>query len=405
MAILSKKIMQSVSRFTTGCGMPSPRFLDSNGGCVFGDDPLGGTRNLSMRRRYALQESLDRGEPYLYHVAPSVMTWVVALEHQRVLSGAMLGHEFVVEENGFGRDAAISYLRAQGMRDHDVHTLVFKMPSGDLETMRDEALRMQKLFYQKSGWKPLLMEERRQEHARQRQLQTAVSEVQSRGSKVLYAFDKERVLLSNIRAGDRNEARRILNEMLASIFLSAPQPVVLRARVIELMSCLTRAAIEDNPLLEPMIERTHHWTEQLVHAADFESLSRCLMQALDDFIDAVHLHGQNRSNVHVHRALEYISSHYCESISLRHVATHAGLSAYRLAHLFKEYTGKTVLEVIRQLRLRQAQDMLDRTSMSCADVAYAVGFGDQSFFTCHFKKHFGITPARYRRRAIKQSEG
>ena len=44
--------------------------------------------------------------------------------------------------------------------------------------------------------------------------------------------------------------------------------MVLRARAVELMSCLTRAAIEDNPLLEPLIERNHAWTERLIAAGD-----------------------------------------------------------------------------------------------------------------------------------------
>ena len=84
-------------------------------------------------------------------------------------------------------------------------------------------------------------------------------------------------MLSNIRAGDRNQARRILNDMLANIYLSCPELVVLRARSIELMSCLSRAAIEDNPLLEPLIERNHRWTEALLEATSFEDLSMSLM--------------------------------------------------------------------------------------------------------------------------------
>jgi hypothetical protein len=70
-------------------------------------------------------------------------------------------------------------------------------------------------------------------------------------------FEKERALLAHIRAGDRNTARRILNEMLATIYLTSHQLVVLRARTVEMMSCLTRAAIEDNPLMEPLIVRNH----------------------------------------------------------------------------------------------------------------------------------------------------
>jgi YesN/AraC family two-component response regulator len=186
--------------------------------------------------------------------------------------------------------------------------------------------------------------------------------------------------------------------MLAAIYMSNPQIVVLRARVIELLTCLVRAAIEDDPLMESMIERNHSWTEQIIHSESFEDLSEALMRALDDFIDGIYLHGVNRSNVHVHKALEYIGDNYAQPISLKDVAEHVGLSSCRLAHLVKDYTGKTVLQSIKSIRIRRAQELLMHSSMSCAEVGYEVGFGDKSYFTYHFKRHTGMTPAAYRRR-------
>ncbi len=398
MVMLSKRLMQGVSRKVMDGGDCWPRFLDLNGVCLLGDDALGVLRNSAQRRRYALQESVDRGAPFLYFVAPSVMSWVVALENQRVIAGSMLGGEYYVEEGDGSREAAVGYLAAQGMGGAVATRFVEALPVATRDGVEAVAGRAADLFYRESGWQADLMAERRQGLRRQQQLTEAMNEVRMRGGGALYAFEKERVLLACIRAGDRNGARRLLNEMLATIYLSSPKPVVLRARVIELLSCLTRAAIEDNPMLEPLIERNHRWTDQLIHADGFETLSTALMKALDEFIDVVYLHGVNRSNVHVQKALEYIAQAYREPISLAHVASHVGLSASRLAHLVKAFTGKTVLEVIRQVRLRRAQELLDQTSMPCVEIAYEVGFGDQSYFIQHFRRHTGMTPARYRRR-------
>lgn len=397
MLMLSKRLLQAVSRKVLEGGDCQPCFLDLNGGLLMGDDAMGILRNSAQRRRYALQESVDRGAPFLYFVAPSVMSWVVALENQRVIAGSMLGGEYFVEEGDGCREAAAVYLAGQGMGADTAGRLVRALPAATRDGVEAVAGRAAAIFYRESGWEAELMAERRQGLRRQQQLTEAMNEVRMRGGGALYAFEKERVLLACIRAGDRNGARRLLNEMLATIYLSSPKPVVLRARVIELLSCLTRAAIEDNPMLEPLIERNHRWTDQLIHADGFETLSTALMKALDEFIDAVYLHGVNRSNVHVQKALEYIAQAYNEPISLAHVARHVGLSASRLAHLVKAFTGKTVLEVIRQVRLRRAQELLDQTAMSCVEIAYEVGFGDQSYFIQHFRRHTGMTPARYRR--------
>ncbi len=291
----------------------------------------------------------------------------------------------------------LMYLVRHGMGAEVAQEFVAGLDVWPMERIKKIAKQAQDAFYTLSGWKAELMEERSRQLRQQQQLNAAIADVRESGGRALYTFEKERMLLSNIRAGDRNASRSILNEMLASIYMSAPQIVVLRARVIELMTCLTRAAIEDNPLMEPMIERNHRWTERLISAKSFEELSERLMHALDDFIDGIYLHGLNRSNRHVHKALDFIGEEYSSSISLKEVAEHVGLSTYRLAHLVKEYTGQTVLQVIRDVRIRHAQELLEQSSMSCAEVGYEVGFGDQSYFTAHFKRQTGMTPAKYRK--------
>ena len=397
MPILSKRLMAAVRKEARGFGGRPPRFLDLAGACMTGDDPAAELKNSRRRRNYALQESINSSEPYLYAVAPGILTWVLGLEDRRMILGSMVGAEVMIADATNDEDDALVYLVLQGMTPEAAQSFVAGLDVWPMSRFRDVASRTQEAFYMLSGWKPELMEERRRQIRQQQQINEAIADVRNRGGEALYTFEKERVLLSNIRAGDRNEARRILNEMLATIYMSAPQLVVLRARVIELLTCLTRAAIEDNPLMEPLIERNHAWTNQLIRAGSFEELSGYLMNALDDFIDGIYLHGVNRSNAHVHRALEFIGREYANPIGLRDVAGHVGLSASRLAHLVKDFTGQTVLQIIQNVRIRRAQELLTQTDRSCADIGYEVGFGDQSYFTYHFKRQTGTTPGRFRR--------
>ena len=397
MPILSKRLMSAVRKEARGFGGPPPRFLDLTGACMTGSDPVAELGDSRRRRSYALQESINSSEPYLYAVAPGILTWVLGLEDRRMILGSMVGAEVMVADATSDEDDALVYLVRQGMTPDSAQSFVAGLEVWPMSRFRDVARRTQAAFYMLSGWKPDLMEERRRQIQQQRQINDAIADVRNRGGDALYAFEKERVLLSNIRAGDRNEARRILNEMLATIYMSAPRLVVLRARVIELLTCLTRAAIEDNPLMEPLIERNHAWTKQLIQAESFESLSGYLMHALDDFIDGIYLHGVNRMNAHVHAALDFISREYANPIGLRDVARHIGLSPSRLAHLVKDFTGQTVLQIIQQVRIRRAQELLNQTDRSCAEIGYEVGFGDQSYFTYHFKRQTGTTPAKFRK--------
>jgi AraC-like DNA-binding protein len=375
-------------------------FLDLAGECISGADALARLDNSRRRRSYAMQESMTMGEPYIYRAATGIVTWVLGLEDRRMILGSMVGVPVLLaaEAESVGHDKIINNLHRHGMDVDDASALLVNMEVRTIEEVGVSARRAQEIFYRMSGWKAEFMQERSLQIRQQKQLTEAIENVRRHGGTALYAFEKERILLSNIRAGDRNASRSILNEMLAAIYMSAPQTVVLRARVIELLSCLVRAAIEDNPLLEPLIERNHIWTENLIRSESFEDISSYLMHALDEFIDDVYLHGVNRSNVHVRNALEFIADNYSSQISLKEVAGYVGLSPWRLAHLVKEYTGRTVLQAVMEMRVRRAQELLMQTTRSCVEIAYEVGFGDQSYFTRNFRKATGMTPLQYRKR-------
>jgi signal transduction histidine kinase/ligand-binding sensor domain-containing protein/DNA-binding response OmpR family regulator len=58
-------------------------------------------------------------------------------------------------------------------------------------------------------------------------------------------------------------------------------------------------------------------------------------------------------------------------------------------------TGKTPLEFIRTLRLKRAAQLLEKSGMSIAEIAYEVGFNNPKNFTKAFKEEFKIIPSQY----------
>ncbi len=77
------------------------------------------------------------------------------------------------------------------------------------------------------------------------------------------------------------------------------------------------------------------------------------------------------------------------------LAEEVGLSRVQLHRRMKELTGITVGEFIRNLRLQQAAQLLEKGDTTVAQVTYAVGFANPTHFTATFKKHFGVTPSEY----------
>ncbi|WP_175674719.1 AraC family transcriptional regulator [Burkholderia ambifaria] len=84
-------------------------------------------------------------------------------------------------------------------------------------------------------------------------------------------------------------------------------------------------------------------------------------------------------------------------VTLGDVAQAAGLSPFHAARLFTRTTGMPPHAWRNQLRLQRALAPL-RAGVSIAEVAAASGFVDQSHFTRHFKRMFGVPPGRWQAR-------
>jgi AraC family transcriptional activator of pobA len=65
--------------------------------------------------------------------------------------------------------------------------------------------------------------------------------------------------------------------------------------------------------------------------------------------------------------------------------------------LLKKHTGKNVSAHIRNRILEEAKALLLHTNWSLQNIAYSIGFSEQSNFNFFFKKNTGFTPAEFRR--------
>lgn len=90
-------------------------------------------------------------------------------------------------------------------------------------------------------------------------------------------------------------------------------------------------------------------------------------------------------------------------ISVDDMARVAGLSRFRLSHLFKSETGTSPTQYLRTQRMQKAGELLATTSLTLKQVAYMLGVRDQSHFVRDFKKFHGLTPTQFREREITES--
>jgi AraC family transcriptional regulator len=98
-------------------------------------------------------------------------------------------------------------------------------------------------------------------------------------------------------------------------------------------------------------------------------------------------------------AEEFLRARIGDSVGLSELATAVGVDAGHLARVFRARYGISVGEYGRRLRLDWAAAEIARDNQPIAEIATAAGFADQSHFTRLFRRHFGTTPARFRKEA------
>jgi AraC-like DNA-binding protein len=91
---------------------------------------------------------------------------------------------------------------------------------------------------------------------------------------------------------------------------------------------------------------------------------------------------------------ECLTGDLVEPVTLAEVAKAAGLSLFHAARLFTQSTGLPPHAWRNQVRLQRALAPL-RAGISVTDVAAASGFTDQSHFTRHFRRMFGVPPGQW----------
>ena len=102
----------------------------------------------------------------------------------------------------------------------------------------------------------------------------------------------------------------------------------------------------------------------------------------------------SRQDDAVKSAILYLRAHFREKLTVDAVCRHVGFSKYYFCRMFKESTGRSVLEYIHYLRCAAARNLLETGKYNISESARLSGFPDVSYFTKVFKKQMGILPSQ-----------
>lgn len=98
----------------------------------------------------------------------------------------------------------------------------------------------------------------------------------------------------------------------------------------------------------------------------------------------------------VERFTAQVEADFRRHASLGEHAQRLGVSVPHLSRVCRAITGRSALGIVQQRLALEARRHLAYTSMTVAEIAFALGFEDPAYFTRFFTRHVGVSPRAYR---------
>lgn len=123
-------------------------------------------------------------------------------------------------------------------------------------------------------------------------------------------------------------------------------------------------------------------------------------QEQTDKVETVKVEGND--DILMKRIMKSVNKHLSDpEYNVERMSEDIGISRAQLHRKMKEITGISSSEFIRNIRLEQAARLLTEGKINITQVAYAIGYNNQTHFSTVFKKRFGMSPTEYAQKNTK----
>lgn len=104
------------------------------------------------------------------------------------------------------------------------------------------------------------------------------------------------------------------------------------------------------------------------------------------------------------KLMKYIEEHISdENLKIDDMADAVGLGRTVFYGKVKQLMGVSPSDFLKQIRMQRAEQLIRKSKMTFAEIAYSVGFTDPKYFTKCFKKQTGKNPSEYRSEYVEQA--
>lgn len=216
------------------------------------------------------------------------------------------------------------------------------------------------------------------------------------------SWEYEQVLMKTIENGDidhrvRPESVSELTPLPGKLSRGGDALRQSKNAMIVYVAICCRAAIRGGCPAETAYSMSDSYIQDIESAHTVNEVNTIAVSMFNDYVLTVWRVKQvTQYSSLINRCVMLIRMHSSERYKLSDLAREMGYSPYYLSTRFKDETGRTIGEAIRESKIEYAKFLLTDTTRSVADIADLLGFANSSYFISLFRRRTGHTPKQWR---------
>lgn len=213
-----------------------------------------------------------------------------------------------------------------------------------------------------------------------------------------YPLDIEQRLISTIRAGDQDEARRMVMAVMEKNTENQQLSIEMKQQLVGELKGTLLKLLDQKAFLES--ELLHTLKNQIIGV----QASNPIAVIQDDILEIANalcgVINSKKSHAHIQIVEEmkrFIAESYGDAeLTLYRIAEKVERPEKYISQLFKEVTDTNISDYLEMVRINQASELLKTNAYTVDEIAELVGYNSAHSFRRAFKRVMGVAPSSYR---------
>lgn len=213
-----------------------------------------------------------------------------------------------------------------------------------------------------------------------------------------YPLETELRLIGTIRAGDVEEAKRIVRSVVDENFHNRMLSIEMKRQLTAELQGTFMKLLDQKAFLESEhFESIKRRIAELQRADSAEAVQGEIDRIAEAFCDVITSRKNDMHTQIVEHIKQVIEDMYADpELTLYRIAERVERPEKYISQLFKEVTGVNLSDHLEKVRLEHAAELLRRNAHTVDEIASRVGYNSSHSFRRAFKRLMGVSPSSYR---------